>query len=142
MSSCDINWSEEHPHKTVTNSDELDAFLNQLASEATSDTPNLVTISHPNGATLSIVLGADWTVLDHINASGNPPYYSSLGIDNEGIFTCYYLGSHHTEKPMRYAIPIDEAREAVGYFFQTGERSRCGKSRRLWRDYQHRHSDR
>jgi hypothetical protein len=119
MMNFKVQWAE-NGQKDVCTLSELDAVLDDLQDKHCGE-PVLVAIEGPeNRGSLTIGLGLDRSVLNHVPASGDPPYLSSIGnADAEGIVVFYYMG-HWTEIRQLHLIPIDLAREAARYFFVTG----------------------
>lgn len=88
----------------------------QQADEAT-----LVTVERPGGAALSIGLGSDASVLNHVRSDGDPPYHTSVGGDEgDETFWFSYHGSP-SEFPQRQIVPIATARGVMRRFCETGE---------------------
>jgi len=115
-----VQWAKDG-ERDVSSLAELEALLDDLQRKYRRSRPALITIEAPeNQGTLTIGLGLDVSVLNHIPESGNPPYLSSLGNPNaEGITVFYYMGDW-TEIHQRHLIPIDLAREGVRHFCKTG----------------------
>lgn len=103
--------------------DEIDAILDRVAREIDPDLPQGVVVERANGDSLIVLLGAPQSFLSFVAASGNAPYFSSLGDPTaEGVVTFYVDGDHHSEALARHSIEVFEAREAVREFvnLQTG----------------------
>lgn len=105
----------------VTSLQELDDLLDRLEEEAERGDPLIVGLEMPNGASLSLGLGRSESVLNYVD-SPDPPYYSSLGDEGAEGSIVFYLDGHWTELPRSAAIPIEDAREAMRRFFETGKR--------------------
>jgi hypothetical protein len=74
-----------------------------------------------DAGTLTVVVGHDRSVLNHVPADANPPYLSSVGDEDEDRpFTFYVQGDHHSELPWHHPIPVAQAREAARTFLVTG----------------------
>lgn len=116
-----VGWAEGESAE-VTSVDELDQRLDALDEQARDSEPFAVTLERPDGATLSIVLGRDWSIVNHM-ASLDPPYYTSYDphADADGTVVFYYYG-HWSELPTDCTIPVQDAREAARRFFSDGQR--------------------
>jgi hypothetical protein len=64
------------------------------------------------------VLGAkSGTILNFVAASGDPPYFSSLGDPAaKGVFTFFVGQDHHSEAPMSHVVSKSEALAAIREF--------------------------
>ena len=116
-------WRLEWDRKgaDVSTVQELDRLLDELTMEG-SDAPFMVDLLSPSGDSLSVGLGRGKSVLSGYRPTGILPYYASTGtIDVAGTIWFDYRGSP-SEFPMWSAIPIIDARAAIGEFFQTGQR--------------------
>jgi Immunity protein Imm1 len=86
------------------------------ASEAPAE-PVLATPSYPRSA---------WgrpspTLRVRISSSGDTPYLSSTGdLIGDDLVVFRFMGDS-SEFPIRHAIPIESAREAIRHFFRTGQ---------------------
>lgn len=102
----------------VTSLRELDDVLDRIAGEISPDLPQAVSIIRQNGDGLTIVLGAkEGSVLSFLLASGDPPYFVSLGDPSaKGVFTFFVNLDHHSETLARNVIPGNVAREAAREF--------------------------
>lgn len=86
-----------------------------------SSTPTLVVVQLDNGDSLSIGLGLEMSVLDHVKADNDPPYYTSLGTSgNEGEIS-FLFGNQESEYSLGNAVTMDQARKALTYFCETGK---------------------
>lgn len=112
---AEVTWRESTSVQSVA---ELDAVLDDLARQFSPDRPQAVHVTRSNGDSLTIVLGSlEGTILNFISSSGDPPYYSSLGIRNvDALFTYYIAGDHHSEAPLSHVISFSAAREAIRRF--------------------------
>lgn len=103
---------------------ELENVLDDLHSQFLQEPePVLAEIEAPNGDSLAIGLGREWSVLNFIGASREPPYFTSLG-DSELIaekVAVFRFGDDWTEIPSEHLIPTSIARDAVRDFFQTSK---------------------
>jgi len=95
----------------------LDSILDRVTHEINPDLPQGIVVERLNGDALTVLLGAPQSFVSFVAASGNPPYFVSLGDPTaEGVITFYVDGNHHSETLARYAIEVSEAREAVREF--------------------------
>jgi hypothetical protein len=97
--------------------DELDAILDRVTREIDPELPQDVVVERSNGDALTVLLGAPQSFVNFIAASGNPPYFVSLGNPTaEGVITFYVNGDHHSEAHARHGIAVSQAREAARQF--------------------------
>jgi hypothetical protein len=86
----------------------------------------IITLESESGATLSIVVGGDESVLA-FDASLDPPYFVSKGASDEekpGL-DCYLHFEHHTEFSRDQVIPFSVGEQAVYEFLEMGVRPEC-----------------
>ena len=101
----------------VETGDALDAILDRIAGEIDRELPQAIVVERSNGDALTVLLGASQSFVSFIRASGDPPYFTSLGDPTaEGVITFYVDGDHHSEALARHGIAVSEAREAVRGF--------------------------
>jgi hypothetical protein len=113
----------DHNKVVVSSVQELDAMLERLTDEAERDMPFMVALAREDGSGLSIGVGRPVSVLSYISASLDPPYFNSRGDDTREEPVEFLSGGEMTEFPPSSAIPTEAAREAMRYFFETGELS-------------------
>lgn len=65
-------------------------------------------------------LGRDKTVLSFTSSSQDPPYFHSLGPDEDGDDLIFFYYGDWTEFPRRQSVPFAKGREAMRHFFQEG----------------------
>jgi hypothetical protein len=120
----EVEWGHG-PRLQRVDEDELDTLLDRIDSEARRDgRPQDVQVKVEGAGTLGIVLGASWSVLNHIPPDLNPPYMVSLGSDqSENPVTFYVAGNHHSEVPGRNTIRPQAARAAMRHYVASGELS-------------------
>jgi len=120
----DIEWGPGPRHERVSE-DELDALLDRIDVEARRmDRPVDVQVTVNAAGTLGIVLGADWSVLNHVPAHLDPPYLVSVGEDPSKEPVAFYVaGDHYSETLRRNTISSDAARAAMRQFVATGRLS-------------------
>jgi hypothetical protein len=113
------------PRRARISDNEVDGMLDRLADEARRDgMPQDVQITVESAGTLGIVVGADWSVLNHVPAHLDPPYMISVGehqSDEPVVF--YVAGDHYSETLRRNTITPEVARTAVRHFVDTGQLS-------------------
>ena len=101
----------------ASDSNEVDAILDRVTRETNPDLPQGIVVERANGDGLTVLLGAPQSFVSFVAASGNPPYFVSLGDPTaDGVITFYVDGNHHSETLSRYAIEVSEARDAVREF--------------------------
>jgi Immunity protein Imm1 len=67
------------------------------------------------------VVGADWSVLNHVPANLDPPYMVSVGDDQSNERVVFYVaGDHSSEALRRNTIRPEAARAAMQQFVATG----------------------
>jgi hypothetical protein len=119
-----IQWSSDDV-ACVNSIRELDPLLDRLHEEHQDVQPILATVeSTSNGDSLAIGLGRPQSVLTFVPGSGDPPYFSSVG-DGEGdeVLEFSFMGDL-SEIPVRNAVPIAVARQAMREFIETGALSK------------------
>jgi hypothetical protein len=118
-----VEWGQEQ-RKEVTGQLALDALLDQIASEARPERPQDVQVTVDGAGTLGIVLGAEWSVLNHLLPHLDPPYTVSVGRERGDEPVAFYVaGDHYSETPRRNTISPSAARAAMRHFVATGELS-------------------
>lgn len=117
-----VQW-DENDAVDVHTIEELDQLLDRLHQSAAA--PVLATVEFPqSGDSLTIGLGHAQSVLNFIDGSGDPPYWSSVGkLTADGAVDFLYMGEP-TEIPLRRLIGIELARDAIREFAQTGRLSK------------------
>lgn len=103
---------------------ELLAAAGQLAKSR--DMLAIVTLESEAGATLSIVVGGEETVLA-FDGSFDPPYFASKGAsdEKEPYLECYLHFDHHTEISRDHVVPFSVGEQAAYEFLETGVRPEC-----------------
>lgn len=115
-----LTWSE-HDSVPVRSVKDLDREIDRLTSESARSRPIMVDLELDSGDDLAMGIGQPLSVLNFINASKDPPYFTSVGDPfAEGLIVFYYYGDW-SEFPMRNAVPVDLARRAMRHFLQYGE---------------------
>jgi len=117
-----IQWNDNEPH-SATSVDEGNSMLDAVHQQH-ADCGRLVQIVNESGGTLMVGLGRPLSVLTYAPAEGWPSKSSRSadGID-DGETIGFFMGSHWSEMPKSYAVPVEQAREAVTYFCERGELS-------------------
>ncbi len=106
----------------------LESTIREAAVVARSkDCPNIIFIEAPNGNNLSMVVGADETVLSFTYGHNDPPYFVSRGVSDadDPVFKAYVSMKHHTEYHRRNVVPFAEGIAAVREFAETAELPNC-----------------
>jgi hypothetical protein len=113
------------PRQARVSGDEVGELLDRIAEEARRDgRPQDVQVTVESAGTLGIVLGAEWSVLNHVPADLDPPYMVSVGDDqSEEPVVFYVAGDHYSETLRRNTIRPEAARVAMQHFVATGELS-------------------
>jgi hypothetical protein len=110
-----ISW--HRGTSTASDVEALDAILDRITGEIDPELPQAIVVERSNGDALTILLGAPRSFVSFVAASGNAPYFSSLGDPTAtGFITFYVDGDHHSETESRRAIDPGEARAAVREF--------------------------
>jgi Immunity protein Imm1 len=111
--------------QTRVSEDNVDRMLDRIADAARRDgRPQDVQVTVENAGTLGIVVGADWSVLNHVPADLDPPYKVSVGDDQSGEPVVFYAaGDHYSETQRRNTIRPEAARAAMRHFVATGQLS-------------------
>jgi hypothetical protein len=119
-----VEWGHG-PRQRSVREDELDELLDRISAEARRDgRPQDVQVTVAGAGTLGIVVGADWSVLNHIPAHLNPPYMVSVGQEQSDDPVAFYVaGDHHSEALGRNTIKTEAARAAMRHFVASGNLS-------------------
>lgn len=117
----EIEWGTG-PRQQRVPEDELDALLDRIDDEARCvHRPQDVQLTVKDAGTLGIVLGADWSVLNHVPPHLNPPYMVTVGEDQGDERVAFYVaGDHYSETLRRNTITPNAARAAMRHFVATG----------------------
>ena len=122
MSKILLEHKEKEKPIEIANVAELDHLLDEIASNTTPEHPIIVFV-YAYGYQVSIGLGHTESFIHFESESGEPPYLITVGDEEaEGVLAFFLFGNHHTEIPRRYLIPIEEARDIVKEWLQTGVR--------------------
>jgi hypothetical protein len=117
-----IAW-DTHEDKAVSVAD-VDQLLDRLHELFLNARPTLVMVQRvSNGDALSIGLGSQLSVLNYISGSGLPPYYQSVGESDSEDGISFLFGNTYSEFPLRAAVSMEVARDAIRYFCDTGNLS-------------------
>jgi hypothetical protein len=113
------------PRRAHVSEDEVDEMLDRLSDEACRDgRPQDVQVTVESAGTLGIVIGAGWSVLNHVPADLDPPYMVSVGDDQSNEPVVFYVaGDHYSETLKRNTIRAEAARAAMRHFVATGQLS-------------------
>ena len=114
-----INLSCSRVTHAIDDCDEVIRLLTQLHSEF-SEAPELVDMAAPNGAVLTIGLGAGLSVLSLTPDPKHPPYLVSKGDPNAAGYLWFDYGGSDTELPLSQAVPLASALLAARQFCETG----------------------
>jgi hypothetical protein len=123
-------WEREE--QWVRTTEELQAALERLASSA-KKRPFIVELFGESGASISIGLGRDISVVNVASAGGNPPYWQSVRKENESRYRemslsgddgepiVFYYGGQWSEFPPTSGVPTVDALRAMQEFFRKEE---------------------
>ena len=114
-----IAWNGHE--RDVEQLSDLEQILDDLHARFTGTEPTAVVLELPQtGDSLAIVLGLDRSILNYVAGSKDPPYLTSVGVeDAHGVMEFRFMGDM-SELPLRNAVPIQEARKAMRYSWSTG----------------------
>lgn len=120
----DVEWGPG-PRQERIEDQQLDDLLDRVDAVARRKCrPQDVQVTVEGAGTLGIVVGCEWSMLNHVPADRKPPYMVSIGRDpSDDPLTFYVEGDHHTETLRRNTISRDEARTAIRHFVATGQLS-------------------
>lgn len=105
---------------------ELNDLLDALETQFNVLEPTLVAVElDRDGSSLAIGLGGDLSVLNYIDGSGNPPYFTSVGREQAEETLSFQFMGELSEFPMRNAIGVSKARRAMTEFVKTGSLPSC-----------------
>lgn len=118
-----LTWGVDATTTDLRTAGELDALLDDLDAEARErGRPEDIQLTVEAAGTLGIVVGADWSVLNHIPADLDPPYLVSVGDDDRDELLDFYISDdHHSQTLRRNTVPVDAARAAMRHFLATAE---------------------
>ena len=113
------------PRQARVTEDELEVLLDRIADEARREgKPQDVQVRVETAGTLGIVVGAGWSVLNHVPADLDPPYMVTVASDQSDEPVAFYVaGNHYSETLRRNTITPEAARAAMQHFVATGQLS-------------------
>ncbi|PQO47339.1 Imm1 family immunity protein [Blastopirellula marina] len=115
-----IQWNPDSEAEAASIA-ELDSILDAIHAARRAV---MVAVGSPsNGDSLAIGLGRTVSVLNFVPGTGDPPYFSSVGADERDESVEFSFLGAPSEFPMRNAISVDSARNAMREFFETGKLS-------------------
>lgn len=116
-----IQWRESEYYETKT-LEELCNIVDRIHKEHQNKAPVLAVIEKTEtGESITIGLGAQYSVINYSPANANPPYLSSVGdFENDDVLEFWYLG-HLSEIPHRNCISHELAKDALQYFVKYGK---------------------
>jgi hypothetical protein len=123
MASYTIEW-ERSKKESVASPDEAIDLLRRLHQQASEEAPLLVAITSPDGADLTLGVGRDVSVCGGTSAGGDPPYFASRGIQEDGPDLVFFYLGEWTDFPASFGVPIEEAFNTARQFIESGERPR------------------
>lgn len=114
-------WSdEEDGRREVATVEELDRVVDELSASA--DSPFSVELMVDENTAISVVVGLDISLVNFYSATEQPNYLGSVGPWDDDELVVFYHRGHYSEVPKVHFVPIDDAREALRYYFRTGQR--------------------
>jgi hypothetical protein len=119
-----MKWSlqtEEGHVEHVATAGLLRERLLQLHDQAKHD-PLFAVLNSPDGSSLAIGLGREWSVLSYTATGGWPARHVHGNDINEGLLNYKFFG-HFSEMPARYAVVFSDALDAAVSFFESGRLS-------------------
>ena len=120
MTTRRLRWTPDGDGTEVATVEALDALLDRLSAEAEQGRPFMVELTAGNGNLVSMGLGRPESVLSYTPGSLDPPYYASHGGRAGDEVMAFDYAGEPTEFPIRQALPMSAAREALRRFFVTG----------------------
>lgn len=118
-----ISW--DNHQERVDSIEGVERLLDHLHECFSKAGPTLVTVERANGGdSLTIGLGAEFSVLNFVRGNKNPPYFSSSGGNGADETISFLFGGQWSEYPLRNAVPLPVARAAMTRFCETGELSK------------------
>lgn len=116
-----IVW-DENSQADIHSVEELNQLLDQLADQAKEDMPLSVELYMHEKMSMYIVVGSDLSPVCFLSTVNQPHIVSSRSqyADNDGYFEFNHRG-HHSAVHRKFTVPIDDARRALFYFFETGK---------------------
>lgn len=115
-----VQWDDQS--ERVSSPLDLDELLDRLDAAFAKSDPTLVVIERSNvGDSIAIGLGRERSVLNHVGASGDPPYFTSRGEDPSEVALGFKFGGEWSEFPTMATVPMEVARQAVRHFCACGE---------------------
>ena len=120
-----VSIRDQAPERIVNSEVALKTVFDEAIAEAQAEGMlNIVLLTAPNQDWLSIVVGADETVVGFNYGHGDPPYYASVGEaqTDAPVLTAYLGFEHHTEFPRRWVVSFADGKRAACEFLTTGKR--------------------
>lgn len=101
---------------------DFEEVLAEVTESAASGRPRDVLLAVPGAGTLTIVVGGRRSFLQHVPATGEPPYRVSVGDQTEeGTFTFWADGEYPTEVAWRNTVAQGLARSAALHFLEEAQ---------------------
>jgi hypothetical protein len=120
----EVEWGHG-PRTARVSQSELDGLLDRIDAEGRREgRPQDVQVTVQGAGTLGIVVGCEWSVLNHVPPELKPPYLVSVGQEESDDPVAFYVaGDHHSEALRRNTISPEAARAAMRHFVATGKLS-------------------
>jgi Immunity protein Imm1 len=117
-----VRWDDGDRGEAIVNSvEELDSLLDRVQDASTESRPPIVDVEVHDYGTIRIGLAHERSVLSVLDSSLDPPYFNSVGKDEDGPDLIFDYRGHWTEFSARCGVDPNQAREAVRRFV-SGER--------------------
>lgn len=111
-----VQWGDgDDEQAEVASTTDLDIVLKRVQHSALNDRPRIVDVEVPGQGSIRIGLGPR-AVLSIMDESLDPPYFNSVGDEENGPDLIFAYRGHWTDFPSRMSVPLDAAREAVRRF--------------------------
>lgn len=101
---------------------QLDSLLDELTVAASTTLPIAATLHVGDDDALVIVVGGRESHVEYYSATARPPLIGCTGPWDDDQLVAFTFGGQYSEVPRRWTVPVEEAREAMRRFFETGKR--------------------
>lgn len=112
-----VIWGNgDDQHVEVSSINQLDEILDRVQGFAEQGQPPIVDVEVPDQGVMRIGFSARVAVLSVMSSSLDPPYFNSVGNQEDGPDLIFSYRGHWTDFPVRFSVPVADAREAVRRF--------------------------